>query len=409
MRGLPILLATLIALAVLAPAAEARPNVLLIVTDDQRATGTMKIMPKTRRVFGRRGTRFTQAHATTPWCCPSRASIFSGLYAHNHGIDTNDGRGFDDTQTWQRRLHDEGYVTGIVGKYLNGVRTNVAPHFDYRREIRFDDPHEPELIGDHAEDFLNHAEHVDDRRWALTLTPSSPHGPFTVEPKAPCEAGPFNPTPSYGEADLSDKHPEVSAEAERVESVEKIHRGQLCELQATDEMIGRVVRILRRLDEHRNTLAIFMSDNGYLWGEHRVFHKTWPYRESTQIPLYMRWPGKIARRTRDRRLVANIDVAPTIYHATGIAPGYPVDGRSLLSDHARSELLIELPEGGDHMPVAWSGLLTPDSLYVEWAGGFVESYGADDPWQMEASNEVKPARAARLATARGCSGTATCP
>ena len=68
---------------------------------------------------------------TTPQCCPARASIFSGEYAHNTGIITNDGRSFNANDTWERYLHDHGYFTGLIGKYLNEVQTPGAPYFDF--------------------------------------------------------------------------------------------------------------------------------------------------------------------------------------------------------------------------------------------------------------------------------------
>ena len=73
-------------------AANGRPNVLVVLTDDQRLDGTMAVMPKTLQWFEDGGTRFNNAFATTPTCCPSRASLFSGRYTHNHGVTTNDSR-----------------------------------------------------------------------------------------------------------------------------------------------------------------------------------------------------------------------------------------------------------------------------------------------------------------------------
>ena len=85
----PLLL--LLALLALVPAAgaEARPNVLVVMTDDQAADGTMAVMPRTRRMIGRQGRTYREAHVTTPKCCPSRASFFSGRYTHNHGVVDN--------------------------------------------------------------------------------------------------------------------------------------------------------------------------------------------------------------------------------------------------------------------------------------------------------------------------------
>ena len=109
-----------------------RPNILIFLTDDQRAAGSMIEMPAVRRVFAQGGTRFPNGYVTTPMCCPSRSSIFSGQYAHNTGVITNDGSNFDSRYTWERYLHQNGYYTGLIGKFLNEVPTPDAPYFDFR-------------------------------------------------------------------------------------------------------------------------------------------------------------------------------------------------------------------------------------------------------------------------------------
>lgn len=98
---------------------ETRPNVLVIVTDDQRK-GTLTVMPETKHWLQKGGVRFTQGYVTTPLCCPSRASIFTGRYAHNHEVRTNsDGELMDQASAVQRYLQDSGYTTAFVGKFLN--------------------------------------------------------------------------------------------------------------------------------------------------------------------------------------------------------------------------------------------------------------------------------------------------
>ena len=93
------------------------PNILIILTDDQRATGTMGVMDATKRIFGDGGVKFKWGIVTTPLCCPSRASIFSGLYAHNHGVKSNvTGQRMDPVETMQHELQDHGYTTAIVGR-----------------------------------------------------------------------------------------------------------------------------------------------------------------------------------------------------------------------------------------------------------------------------------------------------
>ena len=102
------------------------------MTDDQRADGTMDVMPKTRQWFEDGGVRFSRAFATTPLCCPSRASVFSGRYTHNHGVFTNDmATALDQRFTIQAYLKAVGYKTGIFGKYFNAWNLfQNPPSFD---------------------------------------------------------------------------------------------------------------------------------------------------------------------------------------------------------------------------------------------------------------------------------------
>src|SRR5439155_10539767 len=94
------------------------PNILIIVTDDQRQG--LDVMPKTIKWLGDGGTAYTNAFVTTPLCCPSRTSIFTGQYAHNHGLKIEFKEDFDQTTTMQYYLQQAGYRTGLYGKYLNG-------------------------------------------------------------------------------------------------------------------------------------------------------------------------------------------------------------------------------------------------------------------------------------------------
>jgi hypothetical protein len=390
-----------------------RPNVLLIITDDQRVGGTMAIMKRTRRKLARRGTKFTRAFASTPFCCPSRASIFSGKFAHNHGIRTNDGTGFNAEQTWQAELDAAGYFTGLYGKYLNLVSAAQAPHFDRRETVPAEDPRNPELIAAGARSFLKAAEIRDSQPWALVLGAASPHFPFNSVPAKP-ERLPDWHSPRSRHEDLSDKHPAVAVAADRYRRLgpdygRHLRRGQLLELKRLDHAIGEVMNLVRDHGERKDTLAIFISDNGFLWGEHALYAKLWPYLDSVRVPLVISWPGRIAEGARDRRLAMNIDLAPTILDAANREPGYPIDGRSLLKDGRRSWVFLEGARDITHRVPDWRAMFDGERHYIEWANGFVESYAIDqDRHEKRASNVPDPAVAARLAEASVCAGSA-CP
>ena len=94
----------------------ARPNVLIFLTDDQSHQAlSMPLMPNTERIFGKGGTQFKNGFVTTPQCCPSRASIFSGEYSHNTGITHNNGTGFDAKDTWERSSTHTATTPGSSG------------------------------------------------------------------------------------------------------------------------------------------------------------------------------------------------------------------------------------------------------------------------------------------------------
>src|SRR5687767_13655769 len=107
-----------------------RPNLLVIITDDQAAENTVEVMRHTRRRIGSQGVTFEQAHVTTPKCCPSRASFFTGRYVHNHGVISNSlASQLPHDQTIHYLLQREGYRTGIFGKFLNSWPVEIDPPF----------------------------------------------------------------------------------------------------------------------------------------------------------------------------------------------------------------------------------------------------------------------------------------
>ena len=122
--------AAIVLLAVLACAPVARaaaPNVVVIETDDQ-TVADMAAMPRTRALIGGRGVTFANSVVSLSQCCPSRATLLTGRYAHNHGVlgTLPPFGGFarlDGSETLPVRLHRAGYATGLIGKYLNGYGT----------------------------------------------------------------------------------------------------------------------------------------------------------------------------------------------------------------------------------------------------------------------------------------------
>ena len=413
-----------------------RPNVLIILTDDQRA-GTMGVMPKTMDAFAKEGTKFKNAVVTTPRCCPSRASIFSGLYVHNHGVKTNSTDPFDPTRTLQRELGEAGYATAITGKYLSGPVTH-PPYFD-RWAVRVGQPgrndyidplfnvdgrqrrpgmYSTAYVGKKAIDFLEDFEQRDETPWFMEVSTRAPHAPSVPEPRyADAPVTPWKDTPATRERDLADKPAYVRDKPTKTRSRSRERTKHLRTLMSVDDMVGAIFARLEGLGEADGTLAFYVSDNGTLWSEHGLEGKRLPYEEAVRVPFFLRWPGHVPAGATDNSVVANIDIAPTVYEAAGVSPGYVVDGKSLFSSE-RSYVLLEsfADSRKDDVP-GWRALWKPRTVYIRYDDGAREHYSATDPWQLhntyrdgvvgnEPSNQAQ--LDSRLARAANCSGEA-CP
>jgi arylsulfatase A-like enzyme len=375
------------ALALGNAAATTPPNILFIVTDDQRATDdTMQVMPKTLQAFRDGGTEFTSAYATTTACCPSRASIFSGRYTHNHGVRQNDSsQNLDQRFTLQHYLKSNGYSTGIYGKYFNAWNLNSnPPDFDkwaiwvsgYGPPVRMNEQgvvkavnkYATTYVSDAAVDFINNAEANDSKPWFLDLSTTAPHSPFQPDTQyAAAPTPPYNTKPSYMEADRSDKSPGI--QMTHIDEAQMLNDRvqQLRTLMSVDDMVGRVFQTLEATGEASNTIAVFISDNGYSWGEHQLEAKGEPYLESVQIPMFLRWPGHVATGGTDSRLVTNLDLPVTALDAAGVGPDIPMDGYSLLGNHSRDHVLLDFYGfSGQHFRRDWGGILTHDYQYIDW-------------------------------------------
>lgn len=376
---------------------EERPNILIIMTDDQR--DDLTLMPSTRKLFRRDGVDFSKAFAATPQCCPSRASLMTGRYSHNHGVRNNSAvEDLDHTTTLQRYLQDEGYFTGIFGKFMNlWDASKTPPFFDQwaihqhhsglynegvyyvNGERRTIDRYATDFVGDRVAEFMTTSEEDDDQPWLMYITPNTPHLPARPKRKYRNLNVPnWNGNPAVFEKDRSDKPEYVHTRDTSLREGKLVRRKQLRSLVSVDDLVERVFRKLGRLNEARDTIAFFTSDNGFFWAEHGLKHKWLPYKQSAEVPLLMRWPGEVASGSRDRRLVLNIDIAPSILDALGIQQddATPMDGKSLFDAWKRSRVLLELvwhkpPEEVDLMDFVWkSGM-----------GGEEESVKFTRPWR----------------------------
>jgi arylsulfatase A-like enzyme len=429
-----------------ARAAAPRPNVLVIVTDDQRGPNTMEFMPRTMARLRASGTQFTPFYATTPSCCPSRASLMTGRYVHNTGVLTElQATSLGQATTVQAYLKGAGYQTAMAGKFLNSWNLTVKPsYFDHatvtnsgayfgypagvdgvRRTVS---TYSTTYFGNAAIRYLNGFEAHDAQPWYLYLAPTAPHAPYTPEPRyAAAGVGPFPLNPAVGD-DPSDQPPYIGARVPPSQAArEAVRANQLRTLMSVDDMVSRMLDALRTGGELASTLIVFTSDNGYTWGERRSIAKFMPYRETVRVPMILRWPGRVAAGAADHRVAGLIDIAPTVLEAAGVAPNPNVamDGRSLLGPPTRNRILLEYPYDASNLtgpPGGWAATETPTSTYVEdydsaGALAFQEYYDLRaDPWQTRnlladrdpANDPNVTALHAQLASGLACAGS-TCP
>lgn len=377
-----------------------RPNILIILTDDQRVgEETMQMLPRTKAIFANRGQTFTNAVATTPLCCPSRASIYSGQYAHNHNVKHNTaGRQFDPTHSMQYELEQEGYQTAYSGKYLN-ASDDTPPYFDQwavharltdYKKAPFNVNGQKEIAhyvttftAQKAREFLRDFEANDDAPWLLYVAPFAPHMPAIPQGIYKSDPVPrWDGNPATRETDRRDKPPGVKSSNRKFRKALEMRRLQLRSLKSVDDLVESVFAQVNTLNEE-DTLAFFLSDNGFMWAEHKLVAKRHPYSPSVRIPFYMRWPGHVNPGSRSNEIVANIDIAPTVYEMLGIVPDYTFDGRSLLSPEKRERILIEYWwEDDDPNAATYKMLWAPGAKYVEYRGGFREFYKAEDRWEL---------------------------
>jgi N-acetylglucosamine-6-sulfatase len=415
-RTLVYLALALLALATLAaPAgAQTRPNIVLVLTDDQR-WDTLSVMPTVQAELVNKGVNFTNGFVVNSVCCPSRASILTGQYSHSTGVYTNKGsrgyRAFREDSTIATRLQTVGYRTGYVGKYLNGY---LGPHVPpgWNRWVAFEqtrffnytlnvdgvtvpygsDPadYATDVLADEAVSFIEQTPGA----FFLVFSPFAPHGPATPAPRhanAFSGLAPWRP-PNYDEEDVFDKPEWVRAlprlTPERQAAVDSFRQNQLRSLLAVDDAVAEIVSTLERTGRLGNTLIVFTSDNGIAWGEHRRDRKEDPYEESIRVPLVVRYdPLGVAGRV-EPRLALNIDLAPTFAHLAG-APLPLADGQSLLNLLTgavipwRTDFLVEHLRSASSRIPTYCGVRTANSLYVAYETGEEELYDlVSDPHEL---------------------------
>jgi N-acetylglucosamine-6-sulfatase len=359
------IIALVLGIATLAHAAEAPRNIVFILIDDLRfdALGCMgHPFLKTPHIdqLAAEGVMFDRAYVTTALCSPSRASILSSQYAHQHGVLDNNTRLDDALPTFPKLLQGAGYETAFIGKWhMGGDTAEPRPGFDewisFRGQGVYRDPvlningeeskHEgyaTDLLTDHAEKFLAKPR---SKPFLLYLSHKAVHAEFLPAER---HAGSYKDERYPHPASMADtdenyagKPGWVRAQRKSWHGVdgmynEKVNFDQFAldyaeTMRAVDDSVGRVMAALRERGMAENTLVVFTSDNGFLFGEHGLIDKRCMYEPSIRVPLIAWCAGIAEAGARRKALVTNLDLAPTFLDAAGVAAPPAFEGRSFWS------------------------------------------------------------------------------
>jgi arylsulfatase A-like enzyme len=382
---LVILLALLLPLVRFAPpAAPARPDIVVILTDDMRSSDWVAL-PMTAALVG--GAVFPEFIYPTPMCAPSRATLLTGQYAHNHGVLENSGP----TGGWSAfRAHEghtiataldaAGYHTALVGKYLNGyTRQDPTPPGwdDWGQLIAAPRDVHGEYVTDIVRDrALAAIAHAGSEPLFLIAAFGAPH-----EPAIPAERH-------------RNAFPDVSPPNERQ---------RLQSLLAVDEAVAAVAKAMG--DRWQSACVMALSDNGFLLDEHGSAEgKYYWWDGASRVTARIRCHGV----AHPERLASTVDIAPTILAAAGVDADWPMDGRPLQETWDREGALLSAQSPDDD--TFYDAIKTREWLYVEASDRppalYRRSDGESRNWLGTDADPRGPDEwAAWLALLRNCAGS----
>ncbi|MFP4058813.1 MAG: sulfatase-like hydrolase/transferase [Candidatus Brocadiia bacterium] len=357
------------ALALARPARPAepgrRPNILFLLTDDQRwdmmgCAGNPILQTPNMDRLAREGVRFVNAFVTTSICAASRASVFCGLYERTHGYTfrTPPIRAEHAAISYPAQLKAAGYRTGFVGKYgVRAERGARAGMFDvfkslgrnpyFKKQPDGTERHLTEIAGDHAVDFLRSCSR--DEPFCLSVSFNAPHAEDSdpkqyIWPKAVDHLyrDVTIPTPPTADPAFFERQPQFLKESlnrvrwrwrfDTPEKFQRMVKGYYRMISGVDAVVGRLLAELRRLGLHENTVVVLTGDNGYFLGERGFAGKWLMYEDSIRVPLVVFDPRapEALRGLEPEPMALNVDLAPTFLELAGVEAPELMQGRSLV-------------------------------------------------------------------------------
>ena len=354
-------------------AASTPPNIILILTDDQRYDGLGFVNSRIRTPnldkMAETGTYFENAMVTTSICSPSRATIATGMYARNHRVVDNNYTDTSELQFFPELLQEQGYQTSFFGKWhFGGNYEDLEPAQGFDRWV--------ELVSDFGQgsyypvDGMGKTPKINvdgkavDQTGYITdeltdyvidwMDQTDKNKPFFVWMSHKGVHSEFEPAPRHVDEYKGVEFPKPATYEDTPEnnkgkprwvqdqrnswhgadfiyhmsydlqdSQERYYEALL----SIDESVGEIMTWLDKNDLNDNTIVMFTSDNGFMFGEHGLIDKRTAYEESIRVPMLMSGPGVEQGEVVDD-VVANVDIAPTLLDYAGVKTPAHYDGAS---------------------------------------------------------------------------------
>ncbi|NIP25133.1 MAG: sulfatase-like hydrolase/transferase [Phycisphaerae bacterium] len=346
-------------------------NILFFTADDLNCDsvgcfgGKVPDLTPNLDAFAAEGMRFDYAHITVSICQPSRGVLATGLYGHNSGI-----MGFMHTEreipTIMQTLRDAGYLTAVLGKVGHST-----PHARYKWDFVHDQNElgrgrDPDLYYKYCKEFLTRCRR-ENKQFYFMVNSHDPHRPYHI-PGKPVK-GAKEPSKIYKPDEVA-----VPGFVPDLPGVRQELSYYLNSVRRLDDTFGKTMQALRESGFEKDTLVMFLSDNGIAI----PFAKCNAYLASTRTPWIVRWPGVVKKGTVDKRhFISGIDFFPTVLEAVGLPIPHRLDGFSFLPllkggrQAGREKVFtqIDMKAGGDAVPMRCVQDKSFGYIFSPWADG----------------------------------------